>query len=113
VTIENLLLAFSNPAEGHKEEFNRWYDEVHVPELLAIPGVVSAQRFELPTPEGAPSPAHAYLAVYKLNRPGNEVLGELGARIGSGELHMSESLDAATATVAIWEAIGPERTLEA
>ena len=27
-----------------EEEFNRWYDQEHVPSLLAVPGVLSAKR---------------------------------------------------------------------
>jgi hypothetical protein len=29
------------------DEFNRWYDEVHVPDVLAANGVVAAQRYKL------------------------------------------------------------------
>ena len=28
-------VVFSNPAEGKEDEFNEWYDTVHIPELLA------------------------------------------------------------------------------
>jgi hypothetical protein len=110
VTTEHLFFAFTNPVEGQDEEFNKWYDAVHVPEVLSIPGVVSAQRFEVDAPEGAPAPPHRYLAVYRLDRAGSEVLGELGARMGSGELHMSDSLDLATASLAVWNSRGPEQT---
>jgi hypothetical protein len=27
-----------------EEEFNRWYDQEHVPNLLAVPGVISGKR---------------------------------------------------------------------
>lgn len=110
MSAEHLLFAFTNPVEGHDDEFNKWYDGVHVPELLAIPGVVSAQRFEVAAPDGAPAPAHRYLAVYQLDRAGSEVMGELGARMGSGELHMSDSLDIATASLSVWNSRGPEQT---
>ena len=29
------------------EVFNKWYNEEHVPERMAIPGYISARRFEL------------------------------------------------------------------
>lgn len=32
-------------APEHEEAFNRWYDAVHVPALLACPGWLSARRF--------------------------------------------------------------------
>ena len=58
-----------DPADD--EEFNRWYDEEHVPEKLHEPGYISARRFrahgedskymilyELETPEAATTPPH-------------------------------------------------------
>ena len=37
-------LVFTNCAEGQDADFNRWYDEVHIPDLLRIPGIVAAKR---------------------------------------------------------------------
>jgi hypothetical protein len=37
-------------------------------------------------------------------------MGELGARMGSGELHMSDSLDVTTANLSVWSSRGPEQT---
>ena len=47
-----------------EEDFNRWYNEEHMAELLAIPGVLSAARYE------AISGSPRYLAVYELSNPG-------------------------------------------
>ena len=33
--------------ESDETEFNRWYNEQHLPERMAIPGYVSARRFKL------------------------------------------------------------------
>ena len=41
-------------------EFNRWYNEVHLPQVLACPGFLSCSRFE--SVKGEPR----YLAVYQL-----------------------------------------------
>jgi len=30
---------------AHEDAFNRWYDNVHIPDLLACPGWLSARRF--------------------------------------------------------------------
>ncbi len=32
-------------APGYEEEFEAWYEEQHVPDLLACPGWLSAKRF--------------------------------------------------------------------
>ena len=46
-----------------EEEFNRWYNEEHVPLLTKVPGVLSGRRFE--AIEGEPK----YLALYELESP--------------------------------------------
>ncbi len=33
----------TNPIDGEEDTFNKWYDEVHVPDVLDVPGVVAAQ----------------------------------------------------------------------
>lgn len=38
------LLVFQDAAAGQDDAFNAWYDKVHAPELLAIPGFVGARR---------------------------------------------------------------------
>lgn len=35
----------SRPMAGHEEEFDRWQNEEHVPNLLAVPGYVGVMRF--------------------------------------------------------------------
>jgi hypothetical protein len=105
-----LLLVFSNATEGRDEEFNAWYDEVHVPEVLAVEGVVAAQRFdvaelELPEVEGVeppPPPVHRYLAVYELDRDGNEVMASFGELLVSGAMTLSETLDMSTVSLSAW-----------
>ena len=33
--------------EADEAEFNKWYNEQHLPERMAIPGYISARRFKL------------------------------------------------------------------
>jgi hypothetical protein len=60
---KGLLLVMADIAPEHEDEFNRWYDEEHVPERLSIPGFLSARRFR--ALEGGPR----YLALYELESP--------------------------------------------
>jgi hypothetical protein len=32
---------------SREDEFNRWYDEVHLPDLLKVPGLAAAERYRL------------------------------------------------------------------
>src|SRR5438046_8268077 len=48
----------------HVQEFNEWYNKEHLPELLSVPGILSAARYE--AVKGGPQ----YLACYELERVG-------------------------------------------
>ena len=39
------LLVTMQPPPAFEEEFNAWYDSEHIPERLAVPGIVSARRY--------------------------------------------------------------------
>ena len=55
-----LLMGYSDVAAENDEEYNRWYNEEHIPERLSIPGVLNAARYE--AVQGGPK----YLACYEL-----------------------------------------------
>jgi len=57
------MIVMIDVESGHEDEFNRWYDQEHLPERAAIPGVLSARRFK--ALKGNPK----YLAVYELENP--------------------------------------------
>lgn len=61
------------------EEFNRWYDDVHVPHVLKAPGMMGAQRFRRRS--DPKSGEGEYLAIYEMDSPDPEqVLVELRAQ---------------------------------
>jgi len=55
-----LLLVLTDVDPAWESEFNQWYDEEHVPDLLGVPGVLAARRYR--AIEGEPR----YMAVYDL-----------------------------------------------
>ena len=58
---QGILLVYTDLSEPkYEEEFNAWYNTEHVPELLAIPGVLDAARYV--ATKGGPK----YLAAYEL-----------------------------------------------
>ena len=60
---KGLFLVWSDVPGDLEEDFNKWYNEEHIAELLAIPGVLSAARYE------AVSGSPRYLAAYELSEP--------------------------------------------
>jgi hypothetical protein len=59
------FVVLSNPVDGREDEYNRWYDEVHIHEMVQVPGFVSAQRYRI-DPVFVGSPAHRYAALYDM-----------------------------------------------
>jgi hypothetical protein len=57
--VPGVLLVLNDVVAGYEEEFNRWYQEQHVPERLALPGFKTARRYH--AVDGQP----AYMAVYE------------------------------------------------
>ena len=57
-----VLVVMMDVEPEHEEEFNRWYDDEHLPERLEIPGYVSARRFKLEEGEGVLK----YLCIWEL-----------------------------------------------
>ena len=47
-----VLVVMMDVDPAHEDEFNRWYNDEHLPERLEIPGYVSARRFKLEEGEG-------------------------------------------------------------
>jgi hypothetical protein len=58
-----LLMVWVDIDAEFEAEFNRWYDEEHIAELLAVPGFLSAGRYV--ALRGGPK----YLALYELATP--------------------------------------------
>ena len=58
-----LLLFMTDIDPALEDEFNRWYEEEHLAERMAIPGFITARRFQ--AIEGGPK----YLAIYDLESP--------------------------------------------
>lgn len=54
------------PAEI-EDDFNRVYDEKHIPDLMEIPGVNSGTRYKLKS--GDSDEMTSYLAVYEIDDP--------------------------------------------
>ena len=58
-----LLMVWADVPADKEEEFNRWYNEEHLAERLAVPGFLSAARYE--AVKGSPK----HLAYYELESP--------------------------------------------
>lgn len=88
---EYTVIFYTSPVDGREDEYNAWYDTVHLPEFSALPGVISGRRFKV---VGDDKPVYA--AVYELSTHPDEVLAAMNAGVKDGTVHMSEALDSAS-----------------
>jgi hypothetical protein len=104
---------FTEAMPDREEEFNKWYDEVHLREVLEIDGFVAAQRFvlsdsQVPGLDVSAAPGR-YLAIYEVEAP--DLAAAIEKLTGSSDrMNMSDSLDASKALAFAYTVIGERQT---
>ncbi len=99
------FLVLTNPRPGEEAEYNRWYDEVHLGDVVAVPGFVAAQRFRIE--DAADFSGYRYLSIYDIDSDDPKATFEaLTARAGTDAMQVSSALDP-EASLSLWRAIGP------
>jgi hypothetical protein len=89
-----IFAVHSNAAEGRDEEYNDWYSNHHLKDLLACPGVVSARRLTLAERQvhSGPQP-FKYFCLYEIETDDlQSFIDELIARAGTQRMPISQSL---------------------
>src|SRR3546814_19857328 len=90
---EYKLVVLTRPVEGREDEFNDWYTNQHLDDVLAIPGFTAAQRFKI---KGAPvSPTSwEYFAVYEVDHEDPQyVLDTMMSREGKDQMPKYAAMD--------------------
>jgi hypothetical protein len=111
VADKTLYLVFGNPYPGKEAEYNEWYDNVHIPDVLSVPGVVSAQRYtvkQLDRDSGKPVD-YGFLTAYEVDGDPNEFMAKLGAAVASGQVRMAEGdllFDRMSVNMSFWTPLG-------
>lgn len=103
--LTGLLLTFSDPVSGREAEYDDWYQNTHLAQVCAIPGVRSAQRFTL-VDDRAETIGPRNVAVYQLDGDPRQVFAEMGARARGGQVDMSSAIDRSSVRVQLWSAHG-------
>ena len=89
-----ILLVLSEPvSEADDAAYNDWYDDIHLPEVLALSGFTSARRFrmsevQLPSQGGFESVSsrfpNRYVATYEVEGPDLAVAAKALTEASSG-----------------------------
>ena len=101
---KQLFLVLSEPAEGREDDYNDWYENVHLDEVIATSAVINAQRFVLADQRGQAAP-HRYLALYEVEADDpSEVFKSIDAR--GGERQNSDALDRGSLAAWVYTPLG-------
>ena len=96
--VRAILIAHVQPKDNLEDEFNRWYDDIHIPQVVdRLAGVVSGKRYryaEEQLVDASGAPPTRYLTMYEIETHDlADTVDRLGAALTDGTLDMSESLD--------------------
>ncbi len=88
------LIVLTNALDNRDEEFNRWYTDKHLDDVLNTPTFVSAQRFELSGEVKEGDQKWKYLAIYDVETDDVEQsLKDLLDRAGTDAMPLIDCLD--------------------
>lgn len=100
------MLVMSQPVAGREDEYNDWYQHVHLDEVVALPGFTSARRFRRARSLVA-GDTYPYLAVYEIETDDiDAVLDGLRAAAENKDLNMSDALDTGHTRAVVYEEFG-------
>lgn len=103
-------VVLSNAVDGRDDEFNEWYTNRHVVDVLKVDGVVAAQRFQL-APEQRRDPPHPYryLTIYEVQASAvRDVMDTLRRDSGTPAMPVSESFQRGHVAL-VFDPITPRR----
>jgi hypothetical protein len=87
------MIVFTDPAPGREDEYNDWYNNVHLRDLCSVPGFVSAQRFKLEGMIAGELPTR-YLAIYEMDTDDPaKVMAKVGEQAAAGAMILSDAMD--------------------
>lgn len=96
---KHVLLVFTDPVEGKEEEYNSWYNDIHLGEVLETDGFVRAQRFEVADLMPGVTD-HSYVAIYELET--EDPKAAMAALTGAaGNFTMTDAIDLSAASMSL------------
>jgi hypothetical protein len=103
-----IMMAFSQPTSPDLEDkYNEWYDNVHLKDVLAIPGISSATRFKLGSTQQSRTldvSEPPYLAIYDIEADDiQSVIDEIGNRVRTPLMEISDAISMAHTKAVVYE----------
>ena len=61
-----IMVVSTNPTDGKEAEYNDWYDNIHIPDVCDVPGMVGGERWKAVPELCMSQPPRPYLAIYEI-----------------------------------------------
>lgn len=104
-----IMFVQSSPSSPDREdEYNDWYTNQHLADVVDVPGFVSAQRFKIKQLVMGEF-KNKYMAIYNIESDDpQKVMDAMMARRGTDQMVISEALDVDNCDCALFEVISQE-----
>jgi hypothetical protein len=95
----HILVVLTNAVQGCDEQYNTWYDETHLADVLQLDGFVAAHRYKLADAQMLGRGPYEYLAIYEIESDDpQQALDAL--RAAAPGMTISDALD--VKNLAVW-----------
>jgi hypothetical protein len=106
-----ILVVHTEPATPEDDAaYNKWYDGIHVPDIVALPGFVAASRYKVSSTQmgGATPDVPGYVAIYEIDADDlDATLKGIGAGAASGAVRMGDAPMGAKSSMVLYEEVLP------
>lgn len=100
-------IMFTNAVAGREDEFNKWYDDVHFPDIARAEAFSRGERYEIVPSSFTSTSAHRYAAIYDVDGEDAEAaLQKLKVAFEAGQMLMSDAFDAQGAQPILLKSMG-------
>lgn len=101
------FMVLASPKDGHEADWNAWHEERHVKDVLAIDGVLNAQRLRSAAvqQEGSGN-KWKFATIYEIEADDPQtVFDAIAERIGTDRMPMTSHSDPSKTVSQLWETI--------
>jgi hypothetical protein len=102
---KQIFIVMSEPVDGKEAEFNDWYNNIHLGEVVQVKGFVQAQRFKV-TDDSAALGKQRYIAIYECEADDVQELND-ALMATTATFNMGSSIDLTNVTTQWATAISP------
>ena len=88
-----IMVVWSDPSDPAREdEYNKWYDSTHGPDVLQVPGFVACTRYKVSDAQFGPvDTPGSYVAYYEVETDDlTSIPAAMGEAVAAGKIPMSD-----------------------